>query len=163
MCAVRIYLKEKVNFRCSPLFSFRFLPISGFICGHSSSGRAPPCQGGGSEFESRWPLQRLKLPSLLHAAPAPHIRYSGNFFLTRTKSRILFGIRRLSPFSSFPVLPSPVPPFPQIKAQRSGFDLDKELQSEGRKKRPQGSLGDMSFDSDVWRHSQVVRHGTANP
>ena len=60
------------------------------------------------------------------------------------------------------VLP-PVPPFPQIKAQRSGLDLDKELQSEGRKKRPQGSLGDMSFDSDVWRHSQVVRHGTANP
>ena len=27
------------------------------ICGHSSFGRAPPCQGGGSEFESRCPLQ----------------------------------------------------------------------------------------------------------
>ena len=26
------------------------------ICGRSSSGRAPPCQGGGSEFESRRPL-----------------------------------------------------------------------------------------------------------
>ena len=26
-------------------------------CGHSSSGRAPPCQGGGSEFEPRCPLQ----------------------------------------------------------------------------------------------------------
>ena len=26
------------------------------ICGHSSFGRAPPCQGGGSEFESRCPL-----------------------------------------------------------------------------------------------------------
>ena len=25
--------------------------------GHSSSGRAPPCQGGGSEFEPRCPLQ----------------------------------------------------------------------------------------------------------
>ena len=26
-------------------------------CGCSSSGRAPPCQGGGSESESRHPLQ----------------------------------------------------------------------------------------------------------
>ena len=32
---------------------------SAFIsnCGFSSSGRAPPCQGGGSEFEPRNPLQ----------------------------------------------------------------------------------------------------------
>ena len=28
-----------------------------FGCGFSSSGRAPPCQGGGSEFEPRRPLQ----------------------------------------------------------------------------------------------------------
>ena len=27
-------------------------------CGRSSSGRAPPCQGGGSEFEPRRPLQK---------------------------------------------------------------------------------------------------------
>ena len=27
-------------------------------CGFSSSGRAPPCQGGGSEFEPRKPLQK---------------------------------------------------------------------------------------------------------
>ena len=27
------------------------------VCGFSSSGRAPPCQGGGSEFEPRKPLQ----------------------------------------------------------------------------------------------------------
>ena len=27
------------------------------ICGRSSSGRAPPCQGGGGEFEPRRPLQ----------------------------------------------------------------------------------------------------------
>ena len=26
------------------------------MCGCSSSGRAPPCQGGGSEFEPRHPL-----------------------------------------------------------------------------------------------------------
>ena len=30
------------------------------ICGRSSSGRAPPCQGGGSEFEPRRPLQTNK-------------------------------------------------------------------------------------------------------
>ena len=31
---------------------------SNYCCrGHSSSGRAPPCQGGGSEFEPRCPLQ----------------------------------------------------------------------------------------------------------
>ena len=30
------------------------------ICGCSSSGRAPPCQGGGSEFEPRQPLQKTK-------------------------------------------------------------------------------------------------------
>ena len=30
------------------------------ICGCSSSGRAPPCQGGGSEFEPRHPLQVLR-------------------------------------------------------------------------------------------------------
>ena len=31
--------------------------ISSVPCGRSSSGRAPPCQGGGSEFEPRRPLQ----------------------------------------------------------------------------------------------------------
>ena len=30
------------------------------MCGCSSSGRAPPCQGGGSEFEPRHPLQSLQ-------------------------------------------------------------------------------------------------------
>ena len=33
------------------------IPALGTICGLSSSGRAPPCQGGGSEFEPRSPLQ----------------------------------------------------------------------------------------------------------
>ena len=36
------------------------IPIGGTICGRSSSGRAPPCQGGGSEFEPRRPLQKKK-------------------------------------------------------------------------------------------------------
>ena len=33
------------------------IPALGTICECSSSGRAPPCQGGGSEFEPRRPLQ----------------------------------------------------------------------------------------------------------
>ena len=33
------------------------------MCGRSSSGRAPPCQGGGSEFEPRWPLHLWKFSS----------------------------------------------------------------------------------------------------
>ena len=32
---------------------------TGGICGFSSSGRAPPCQGGGSGFEPRNPLSRF--------------------------------------------------------------------------------------------------------
>ena len=37
------------------------IPPGGIIkCGCSSSGRAPPCQGGGSEFEPRQPLQKTK-------------------------------------------------------------------------------------------------------
>ena len=32
------------------------IPTEGTICGCSSSGRAPPCQGGGSGFEPRHPL-----------------------------------------------------------------------------------------------------------
>ena len=35
----------------------RFRSEAPFLCGRSSSGRAPPCQGGGSEFEPRRPLQ----------------------------------------------------------------------------------------------------------
>ena len=34
------------------------IPAGGTICECSSSGRAPPCQGGGSEFEPRHSLQR---------------------------------------------------------------------------------------------------------
>ena len=36
-----------------------FESLPGRHCGFSSSGRAPPCQGGGSEFEPRNPLQAL--------------------------------------------------------------------------------------------------------
>ena len=43
-------------------------------CGSSSSGRAPPCQGGGSEFEPRHPLQKVRnvtTRSLFHMVPWP--------------------------------------------------------------------------------------------
>ena len=43
-----------------PVSLVRFRPEAPFICGFSSSGRAPPCQGGGSEFEPRNPLQLKK-------------------------------------------------------------------------------------------------------
>ena len=36
------------------------IPTEGTICGFSSSGRARPCQGRGSEFEPRNPLQNKK-------------------------------------------------------------------------------------------------------
>ena len=35
------------------------IPAGGTICECSSSGRAPPCQGGGSEFEPRHPLHMV--------------------------------------------------------------------------------------------------------
>ena len=38
--------------------------INTILRGFSSSGRAPPCQGGGSEFESRNPLQFIAGVSL---------------------------------------------------------------------------------------------------
>ena len=50
------------NFNLTVCFEpFRIEDIAGYrgmICGCSSSGRAPPCQGGGSEFEPRHPLQK---------------------------------------------------------------------------------------------------------
>ena len=42
------------------------IPSGSTKCGFSSSGRAPPCQGGGSEFESRNPLHRALC--ILHCA-----------------------------------------------------------------------------------------------
>ena len=50
------------------------IPTGGTRCGCSSSGRAPPCQGGGSEFEPRHPLQKVRnvtMRSLFHMVPWP--------------------------------------------------------------------------------------------
>ena len=46
-----------VRFRSEAPFVLQFQGKETAICGRSSSGRAPPCQGGGSEFEPRRPLQ----------------------------------------------------------------------------------------------------------
>ena len=46
-----------VRFRSEAPPVLRFQGKETAICGRSSSGRAPPCQGGGSEFEPRRPLQ----------------------------------------------------------------------------------------------------------
>ena len=50
-------LVSLVRFR--PEAPWMSLKLIHFICGCSSSGRAPPCQGGGSEFEPRHPLQKI--------------------------------------------------------------------------------------------------------
>ena len=42
------------------------IPTGGTICGCSSSGRAPPCQGGGSEFEPRHPLHSAERNAHAH-------------------------------------------------------------------------------------------------
>ena len=49
-------------------------------CGHSSSGRAPPCQGGGSEFEPRCPLQLRNSHHRSVSALRRKLRYDGNSF-----------------------------------------------------------------------------------
>ena len=55
------------------------------VCGRSSSGRAPPCQGGGSEFEPRRPLHYCgSLAQLGEHLPYKQ-RVSGSSPLTSTK------------------------------------------------------------------------------
>ena len=51
------------------------IPTGSTICGFSSSGRAPPCQGGGSEFEPRNPLHK-RTPNAFDAAEFVIRRYS---------------------------------------------------------------------------------------
>ena len=48
------------------------IPTGGTKCGFSSSGRAPPCQGGGSEFEPRNPLQFRRYSQVVrHGSATP--------------------------------------------------------------------------------------------
>ena len=57
------------------------------VCGRSSSGRAPPCQGGGSEFEPRRPLHLCgSLAQLGEHLPYKQ-RVSGSSPLTSTKRK----------------------------------------------------------------------------
>ncbi len=59
------------------------IPTGGTRCGCSSSGRAPPCQGGGSEFEPRKPLQRGSLAQLGEHLPYKQ-RVTGSSPVTST-------------------------------------------------------------------------------
>ena len=53
-----VFRKTGINSR-KGLDKLRTCAIMHFVrCGCSSSGRAPPCQGGGSEFEPRHPLHK---------------------------------------------------------------------------------------------------------
>ena len=97
------------------------------MCGFSSSGRAPPCQGGGSEFEPRKPLhffasvaqlveQGTENPRVVGSIPTEGTKYAGlahlverhlakvevasSSLVTRSKSRpFLVGF-----FAYFPVM-----------------------------------------------------------
>ena len=53
------------------------------MCGFSSSGRAPPCQGGGSEFEPRRPLHK-KEKRVLSKALFSNIRRHSQVVRQRT-------------------------------------------------------------------------------
>ena len=72
------------------------IPTEGTICGFSSSGRAPPCQGGGSEFEPRNPLQHLssrnqdgKYAGLAHLVERhlAKVEVASSSLVTRSKDR----------------------------------------------------------------------------
>ena len=52
------------------------IPALGTICGLSSSGRAPPCQGGGSEFEPRSPLQNVLMKDATQKTPHKSAAFS---------------------------------------------------------------------------------------
>ena len=83
--------------------------------GHSSFGRAPPCQGGGSEFESRCPLHRrnklLSLRFRLAAKTAPN----GLIPPLRTELQFRSGLRG----SANLALTAPFPPGGENCAERA--------------------------------------------
>ena len=64
------------------------IPTEGTKRGFSSSGRAPPCQGGGSEFEPRNPLQQKagKKPAFFS-----YLLVVSSVVLKRLESKKLFG------------------------------------------------------------------------
>ena len=86
-----------------------------FLCGFSSSGRAPPCQGGGSEFEPRNPLHFLRhrsqvvrqrsAKSLCSGSNPDGASMSSRFFV-----RGDFSFRKFAAPSAFPVLRAALSP-----------------------------------------------------
>ena len=69
------------------------------ICGRSSSGRAPPCQGGGSGFEPRHPLQYPK-----------HHMGAFSFVIFYLQLHILYH-KALQPSGKAGVCKTPIPQF----------------------------------------------------
>ena len=65
-----------------------FEPHPGRQCGFSSSGRAPPCQGGGSEFEPRNPLH-IELGKYPWLAKTRSVSVSGFFLIYNYKGDIM--------------------------------------------------------------------------
>ena len=47
-------------------------------CGCSSSGRAPPCQGGGSEFEPRFPLSLVEDARMVESVDTRDLKSLGH-------------------------------------------------------------------------------------
>ena len=64
------------------------------LCGHSSSGRAPPCQGGGSEFEPRCPLQLRNSPYRCASRPAGAESSAGRGIPSLPRRKRCAGLRR---------------------------------------------------------------------
>ena len=124
-----------------PLFTRHRLFAVRRMRGHSSFGRAPPCQGGGSEFESRCPLQRRSTPLPLRfrrcAAKTAPDGYASPFraklqvSLGKTEERLIVpfprGSRRLLAETSANELVPPFRPKLQVLAGITG-DFPAKLQ-----------------------------------
>ena len=82
-----------------PVSVVRFRPEAPIKCGCSSSGRAPPCQGGGSGFEPRHPLQYPK-----------HHMGAFSFVIFYLQLHILYH-KALQPSGKAGVCKTPIPQF----------------------------------------------------
>ena len=88
-------------------------------CGHSSSGRAPPCQGGGSEFEPRCPPQRRKKPAPFRARLWRKRQSTGFFLLSSQKRQAAFAGAPRSRAKEFAVFQTGIRQRSQVVRQRS--------------------------------------------
>ena len=123
---------------------------NGFLtCGCSSSGRAPPCQGGGSEFEPRHPLHFL-IGLLLRLER--NNREAVEILLRRIS---VFRVRAAASADALSGRASSSAPFfnrALLRLERNNREAVEIL------------LRRISIVCNkTRRHSQVVRHGSAKP